>query len=776
MTGAGDPIASLQVLGPVALHRGAGVSSIPELTQPRPLAVLAYLVLARPRRLHSRDTLLALLWPETEQARGRHALRNALHLIRKALGEQALLTGGDALVGVAWEYLQCDALQMEEAVECRDWERALALYQGELLTGFHAADAPEFEDWLSAERTWFRELAVKSAGALAEERQQGGDLAGAIRAAERRVQLSPSEEGGCRQLMLLLAQHGEAAAARRVYDALEQRVRSEFGSTPSRETRALLETIEAAPPLPLRAEQGARASREPFGDGTGTGRLVPPPTSEASRRRVRWPLVVGAMALMLAAGALLARRAVPLGVATPATLFVVPMVNATGDSSATWLSEGLTISLRDQFGRAGWRLVPESRVARALQSTSSPDAAARAAGAALLLSGRADSVAGRVRLRLTALIPGQARPAAEAEVLVESNRLLDAELQLVRRVIERLHPDLAADSLVAALRRGTSDEAAYRYFLEGWYLWDRRYSTEDMRQAAARFDSALARDPVYPDALAGRARVRFAAAWSGDDLAGARMAAARADARRALELDSTSRVALSVLGAVETFRDSAAGRRLLERAVALDPDRADTFFLLGLHYGFRGEYVIAERAFQRAIDLEPLAPFFYSRLVAVRICQGAFARALEGVALWRGVTSRPELQRDIDYREASLLLALGRWREAIPLLEQVMRPAPELVEALGRVRSSDDLDAVLLRAASRPDAAEAVAFLAGLRPGPVQAVLAVQRGRPDMAIRLLLEARAAGDVSLPMACEDPRLQQLMTDRRVADAMRLTQHP
>lgn len=769
-----ESMVTLQVLGPVSLHRGIGVSSTPGLTQPRQLAVLSYLVLARPRRLHSRDTLLALLWPDAEQARGRHALRNALHAIRKVVGETALVVGGDGLVGVVPGHIHCDAIEAEELIERQEWARALALYQGELLAGFHVAGAAEFDEWLSRERARVREVMVTAAGALAAARAAASDLPGAIRAAERRIQLAPSEEGGHRQLMQLLAEHGELAEVRKVYDRFAEHLRTEFGAVPSKETSELLAALlQAGTPGPSRAASGQpeAPSRAPVADS----RPVAPVPVPGRLARHAVPLIA-ALLLLLASAAFLVNRIGPTSLPPPATLFLAPVVNATGDSAATWLGEGLTITLREQFRRVGWQLVPESRVRRALREQPAPEAAARSVAATLLLSGRADSVGGRVRLQLTALAPGQGHPAARAEVLVQPNRLLDAELTVVRQLIEQLRPDLAADSVMAGLRRGTSDDAAYRFFLQGWYLWDRRYSVTDMRLAAERFDSALAHDPVYPDALAARARVRFALAWSGNMAESQGLVAARADARRAVELDSTSRVALSVLGAVETFHDSAAGRRLLERAVTLDPDRSDTFFLLGLHYGFRGQYAIAERAYRRAIDLEPLTPFLHSRLVAVQVCQGAFDRALQSIRQWRGLAVRPEVELDIDYREASLLLAMNRWRETIPLFQRVMARVPELVVALGRAQSRAELDAVLRRAASRRDATEAVTFLTGLRHGPAQASVAMVQGQREAAIRLLREARRAGDITLPMACEDPLLQTLLEGPAVADAIRLSQSP
>jgi DNA-binding SARP family transcriptional activator len=46
--------------------------------------LLVYLARAQPRGLKRRDILLALFWPELDEARARHALRNTLHSLRTA--------------------------------------------------------------------------------------------------------------------------------------------------------------------------------------------------------------------------------------------------------------------------------------------------------------------------------------------------------------------------------------------------------------------------------------------------------------------------------------------------------------------------------------------------------------------------------------------------------------------------------------------------------------------------------------------------------------------
>ena len=68
----------LRALGTLVLRTSAGEDILSVLAQPKRVALLAYLAIARPRGFHRRDTLLALLWAEQdeqhdgEQRAGRH--------------------------------------------------------------------------------------------------------------------------------------------------------------------------------------------------------------------------------------------------------------------------------------------------------------------------------------------------------------------------------------------------------------------------------------------------------------------------------------------------------------------------------------------------------------------------------------------------------------------------------------------------------------------------------------------------------------------------------
>jgi len=232
--------AHLQVLGPVSVRRPDSAHAVTLLTQPRRLAVLAYLMLARPRGFQSRDTIVALLWPDASPVHGRHDLRNALHAIRQSLGEDVIVRAGDSLVAIDQLRVGCDALLMEADLAADRPDDALARYEGELLQGFHVSGAPAFERWVDVERTRLAAGAVAAASSSAERHLGRGDVTRALRLARHACALAPDDERVFRRLLRMLMDAGDVAAAARAYDLFARRLRTDFGSAPAEETRAIV--------------------------------------------------------------------------------------------------------------------------------------------------------------------------------------------------------------------------------------------------------------------------------------------------------------------------------------------------------------------------------------------------------------------------------------------------------------------------------------------------------------------------------------------------------
>ncbi|MEZ4412783.1 MAG: winged helix-turn-helix domain-containing protein, partial [Gemmatimonadales bacterium] len=124
---------SLKLFGGASLERDGAILS-GRVAQRHRLALLSLLAVSHPRPL-SRDKLLGYLWPERDTDHARNLLKQAVHVIRKALGEGVIRSAGDDLYFEPSQ-LDCDALAFEESLASGDRERAIELYAGPFLDGF----------------------------------------------------------------------------------------------------------------------------------------------------------------------------------------------------------------------------------------------------------------------------------------------------------------------------------------------------------------------------------------------------------------------------------------------------------------------------------------------------------------------------------------------------------------------------------------------------------------------------------------------------------------
>jgi DNA-binding SARP family transcriptional activator/cytochrome c-type biogenesis protein CcmH/NrfG len=230
----------LRTLGPVELEGASGPQADAVTRAPKRLALLVYLAVDSPRGFKRRDALAALLWPELDQQRARHALRNTLHELRKALDDGVLCSRGSEEVGLSTGGLWCDLVAFDEMLAAGQHEEALALYRGPFLDSFHVPGvSPEFEQWVNRERDRLTDRHAATLESLAESCEVSDDFRAA---AEHWRVLSvhrPWDGRVVLRLMLALEAAGDRAQAIRRADAYTVLVREELEADPDQEVTAL---------------------------------------------------------------------------------------------------------------------------------------------------------------------------------------------------------------------------------------------------------------------------------------------------------------------------------------------------------------------------------------------------------------------------------------------------------------------------------------------------------------------------------------------------------
>ncbi len=653
----------LRLFGAVDLRHDDGAEARSVLAQPRRVALLAYLALRSPEGGTRRDTLLGLFWPESDAARARGALRNALHFLRRSLGPDAIPSEGDEEVRLSPERVWCDAVAYERLLADGRSAEALELYRGDLLEGFFISDAPEFERWLEVERRRLRRKAVAVSAELARVAESEGRLELAVHHARRAHTLSEDDEAAAGRLVTLLWRSGDRTGALRAHEAHVRRLRDVYDLEPSPEMAALPgrlagESPPAAPTaIPADERAGTRAdapaearvelgggTRAPAGARAGTAEAPAATRSATDPGRPdelaptrRFPRVGRARAILLAsvvlavvaAGLLWSARG-PASEPSPDAVAVFPF-SYRGSAEHSFLGEGLVSLLSAGLDGAGaLRSVEPRTLLSGLDRQDSrlddPRRAGRAGrqlGAGLFVLGQVVETGGRVRVRAALYRASDEGP---------PSRLREAS---VEGRIEELF-DLV-DALAAQLLEGRGGPGARSFAgatrslaaLKAYQTGETEYRSGRYEAALTAFQRAVEADSAF--ALA-HFRLSNAAVWLGRGELG------RREAAHALRLADRVPLADSLLFAAwheARFGDFDQAESLYRRAVALRPEDAEAWLELGellFHWGPAVGRPIAESgpAFERVLALDPRHGSAHLHLARLAAADG---RAVELAAL-----------------------------------------------------------------------------------------------------------------------------------------------
>jgi DNA-binding SARP family transcriptional activator/tetratricopeptide (TPR) repeat protein len=216
----------------------------------RAVALVAYLA-AHAGSPQARQRIAGMFWPDSTDPQALTNLRRELHHLRHVLGDESSLvvTSRD----LCWQDTQTCQVDLrvfdteraaalaavaadDDAAVLLHATAALAQYKGDLLPGF-------YDDWLLDARSALERQCADLCDLLSMTRGRTGDLAGAVDAARRRIQLQPLEEIGYRTLMLLQADLGDRAGAVSTYHHCASVLERELGLIPDPATRQAFQRL-----------------------------------------------------------------------------------------------------------------------------------------------------------------------------------------------------------------------------------------------------------------------------------------------------------------------------------------------------------------------------------------------------------------------------------------------------------------------------------------------------------------------------------------------------
>jgi TolB-like protein len=495
-----------------------------------------------------------------------------------------------------------------------------------------------------------------------------------------------------------------------------------------------------------------------------------PVTANPARRGL---LIGGAAAAVLVAGGgvLGWRRGwfAPAPPASGSSVAVLPFKNISGDESRAYFSDGLSEEVRATLARnLKLQVMAQSSSGQFRQSAEGAVGIAGKLGVAYLLDGSVRWAGDIVRVAAD-LVDGRTGFSRWSEVFerriddvfaVQSEIAAAVASALVAQVDSTGEgaPDLAAERAASG---GTANVEAFDAFLRGQALYNLAADEATDLAALAQFDAAIALDPGYAAAHAARARslISFANIYGAAGETAAMYDKAIAAAELAVQLAPEFAEAHSTL-AFALFQgrlDARAARLPFERSHALGSGEATVLARWAQFCARTGRHAEAAEAMRRALLRDRLNPLIHRAAGSIEYAARRFSESL--VPVRQALSMNPKLSR-AHAAVGDALVNLGSLDEA--QAEYAAEPIADFRltgQAIAAHRQGQS-------EASRATMAQLVSEL-GDRVLYQQAQVLAQWGDLDAAMTALQAAREHGDSGLIYARNDPFLDPLRGDARMA---------
>src|SRR5437764_12753429 len=229
------------------------------------LALLAYLAVEQ--GIHSRDKITALLWPESDEERGKASLRRALAYLRESLDEPSHNVPPPSTHVLIEHYtlsfntvsdFEGDTQTLQTAftlarrrssgdprTHLAHLQLGASCYRGNFLDGLSLPDAPDFEDWLLLQRESWRRQANTVFDRLSQWQTEAGELENALETTTRWVEHDLLNEMAHTRLMQLHSALGDRSAALQAFERWRTVLERELSAEPSSEAMMLAERIRS---------------------------------------------------------------------------------------------------------------------------------------------------------------------------------------------------------------------------------------------------------------------------------------------------------------------------------------------------------------------------------------------------------------------------------------------------------------------------------------------------------------------------------------------------
>ena len=292
------------------------------------------------------------------------------------------------------------------------------------------------------------------------------------------------------------------------------------------------------------------------------------------------------------------------------SIAVLPFDNLSEDKSNAYFAEGIQDEILTRLAKvADLKVISRTSTQRFKSAPDNLPQIAKQLGVLHILEGSVQRSGDSVRVNVQLI---NALTDAHLWAEIYERKLTDifaVESEIAKTIADTLQAKLTGSEKIALAKKPTENPAAHELYLQGRFFWNKR-TAADLRRSIDYFDQAIAKDPGYALAYAGRAQAWMVLpAYNGGAPLECRPPT-EAAARKALSLDETLSDAMAVLASVkaEYDFDLPAARAQYERAILLNPNDATARHWFAEDCpGPTGDHAGELAEMKRAAELDPLS-------------------------------------------------------------------------------------------------------------------------------------------------------------------------
>ena len=290
------------------------------------------------------------------------------------------------------------------------------------------------------------------------------------------------------------------------------------------------------------------------------------------------------------------------------SIAVLPFINATGDPTAEYFSDGITEDIINNLTQlSGLKVMARTTVFQYKGTGDDPRQIGRALGVAAVLTGKVEARGGAFIVRTELVNVADGSQLWSDKYDREPSDVIEG---LAKQISEKLQVKLSGAEEGRLAKRDTENTRAYQLYLRGRY---QVYKYTDFEKAIEYFTQAIALDDNYALPHAGLAEAYFHAAdvqFSPSEA----MARVKEEASKALRSNPLLAEAHVAMGRYLAYYDWnwSEAEKEFTRAIELNPNLPTAYHEYGVFLSWKGRADEADAKMKKAIELDPVSVMIYA--------------------------------------------------------------------------------------------------------------------------------------------------------------------